>query len=207
MSDTQHMTASPSRTALGIVVLLLVATPILLRLADEATMSLTAGNQPNETYCCGVYHPATDLQLVCVADPSTFLETATDRLGLPPDCAELSLPKGTPSGCRVALHQETGGCRVKTITELSGAYRFLAGARMNVNTANVEDLSLLPGIGEVKASAIVEYRSQHGAFQSLDDLESVYGIGPQTASRIAPYIEISAPPHRGTTETTEQLTP
>lgn len=49
---------------------------------------------------------------------------------------------------------------------------------VNVNTAGVQQLCLLPGIGAAKAQAIVEYRDKNGPFASLDSLSSVSGIGP-----------------------------
>ncbi len=47
---------------------------------------------------------------------------------------------------------------------------------VNVNTADVSELTRLPGIGEAKAKAIIEYRAEHGPFASLADLEKVSGI-------------------------------
>lgn len=62
--------------------------------------------------------------------------------------------------------------------------------RLNPNTAPAEALALLPGIGPVRARAIVEFRQQHagGPFRSGDDLQQVRGIGPKTAGRIAPLL-------------------
>jgi competence protein ComEA len=50
--------------------------------------------------------------------------------------------------------------------------------RVNVNTARVDELAAIPGIGEERARAIVNYRDQNGPFRSVDDLLSVRGIGP-----------------------------
>lgn len=50
-------------------------------------------------------------------------------------------------------------------------------AAVNINTATAEELKALPGIGPSKAEAIVAYRSQNGAFKSVDDLKNVKGIG------------------------------
>lgn len=55
---------------------------------------------------------------------------------------------------------------------------------ININTASIELLETLPGIGPAKASAIVQYRQQHGAFQRLEDLLNVKGIGPATFESI-----------------------
>jgi competence protein ComEA len=53
----------------------------------------------------------------------------------------------------------------------------LAGP-VHLNTATPEQLDALPGIGPVTAQKIVDYRTQHGAFHSVDELDAISGIGP-----------------------------
>lgn len=48
---------------------------------------------------------------------------------------------------------------------------------LNINTATVEQLMQIKGIGEKKAQAIVEYRKSHGPFKKVEELELVKGIG------------------------------
>lgn len=48
---------------------------------------------------------------------------------------------------------------------------------VNINTAPITELSKLKGIGQVKAKAIVDYRSTHGKFASIEALANVPGIG------------------------------
>ena len=49
---------------------------------------------------------------------------------------------------------------------------------VQLSTATAEQLDALPGIGPVTAQKIVDYRSQHGAFSSVDELDAIPGIGP-----------------------------
>lgn len=60
----------------------------------------------------------------------------------------------------------------------------LAFAKVNINTANADELTTLKGIGESKAALIIAYREEHGEFKSLDDLTKVKGIGEATLVRI-----------------------
>ncbi len=61
---------------------------------------------------------------------------------------------------------------------------------VNVNTATETELETLPGIGSAKAIAIVKYRSRHGNFNSIDDIDDVPGIGPATIDLFRAYIKI-----------------
>lgn len=53
---------------------------------------------------------------------------------------------------------------------------------VNVNTANVQELATLAGIGPTRAQAIVDYRDSNEPFRSLDDLTKVPGVGQKIIS-------------------------
>jgi competence protein ComEA len=56
--------------------------------------------------------------------------------------------------------------------------------KININSASAEQIaSAMTGIGESKANAIVDYRSSHGKFKSVQDLENVDGIGSKTVEK------------------------
>ena len=60
---------------------------------------------------------------------------------------------------------------------------------LNVNTATVEELQTLPNIGEATAQRIVDYRTQHGNFTSVDALQNVKGIGVKTLEKLRPFVD------------------
>lgn len=63
-----------------------------------------------------------------------------------------------------------------------------AGTKININQADEAELQSLPHIGPVMAARIVAYRKSHGAFQNLDDLNAVQGIGAKTIEKLQPLI-------------------
>lgn len=55
---------------------------------------------------------------------------------------------------------------------------------LNINTANVEELTKIKGVNEVKAKLIVKYREDNGAFKNFDELKNVKGISDEIIENI-----------------------
>ncbi len=68
----------------------------------------------------------------------------------------------------------------------------LEGERINVNTAGYYDLMRLPGIGEKRARAILDWREEHGGFSAPEQLLEIRGIGEKTLEGLLPYIELGS---------------
>ena len=61
---------------------------------------------------------------------------------------------------------------------------------VNINTASATQLQMLPGVGEVRARAILSERKDRGGFKSVDDLRAVKGVGDSLLDRMRPYIAL-----------------
>lgn len=61
---------------------------------------------------------------------------------------------------------------------------------VNINTASKKELDALPGIGEVLAQRIIDYRSANGPFSTVDELTKVKGIGEKTLEKLKPYATV-----------------
>jgi len=64
---------------------------------------------------------------------------------------------------------------------------------VNVNTATVEQLQLLPNVGPAVAARIVEHREKNGPFKAAEDLMLVRGIGEKSFEKLRPYVATSGP--------------
>ncbi|MBF0643954.1 helix-hairpin-helix domain-containing protein [Desulfuromonas acetoxidans] len=60
----------------------------------------------------------------------------------------------------------------------------LAGTAVNINTATVEQLQSVNGIGQKTAEKIVAYRTSHGTYSSVDQLCNIKGIGKASLSKM-----------------------
>ena len=89
-----------------------------------------------------------------------------------------ALPAVTESG--------TGDCNTVETSGLPDSGNGL----ININTAGMDQLCGLPGIGESKAAAILSYREQYGPFGSVDELMQVSGIKEGTLEKIRELITV-----------------
>lgn len=73
-------------------------------------------------------------------------------------------------------------------TQMSQVAVAEASAKVKLNQATVEQLAAVPGLGKVKAQAIIDYVQEHGAIKSESELIKVKGIGEKLAARVAQHV-------------------
>lgn len=91
---------------------------------------------------------------------------------------------------RVTVTRDGDSAAASSSEQDSRPVSLLEGEVINVNTATAADLQRLPGIGEAKARAILDWREEHGPFESPEDLMEVSGIGPGIFEDIQAYVTV-----------------
>ena len=100
-----------------------------------------------------------------------------------------TLGSGRSRGAGWRAHLATAALLLFALPALAGTPP-LEGV-VNINTATVEQLTLLPGVGESRARAILAMREERGAFKSIDELADVRGIGDKMIAKLKPHLRVS----------------
>ena len=74
--------------------------------------------------------------------------------------------------------------------EPSGPQEVLVEKSVNINTATLEELDRLPGVGPAIAQRIIDYRERNSGFYDIEELMDVSGIGEKTFAKLEPYITV-----------------
>lgn len=102
----------------------------------------------------------------------------------------LTLAARLTDGCRVYVPRvgevATGG--VVPLEEQTASATMADGAVVSINSATVDELDSLPGVGPAIANDIVNYRETNGPFTSVDQLTDVPGIGPAKLEQLRPLV-------------------
>lgn len=93
-----------------------------------------------------------------------------------------------PNKNQVTESQDTSDQEL--ITEPAAQENDKNSGKININTANVGDLTQLSGIGQKKAEKIIEYRQDKGSFKQIEDLKNVSGIGDKTFESLKDQITV-----------------
>ncbi|MGI5118473.1 helix-hairpin-helix domain-containing protein [Marinactinospora thermotolerans] len=138
---------------------------------EPGVVSLPSGARVTDAIeAAGGPLPGTDTGLLNLARPLTDGEQVL--VGVTPS------PGALPSG----------------VGAVSGVPGSPADAPIDLNTATVEQLDALPGVGPVLAGRIAEYRAANGGFTSVEQLREVTGIGERRFDELGPLVRVDGPP-------------
>jgi len=165
----------------GVVALLVlvVAGKLLLRPARPAVpppvrLAARAADRPATNVFVNVVGAVRRPGLYRLKDGSRVAD-AVRRAGGPTPKAQielLNLAARIADGEQIVVPRRGAGGVVAT--QGGGA----AAGPVHLNSATIEQLDALPGVGPVTAQKILDYRQQHGAFGSVNELDAISGIGP-----------------------------
>lgn len=154
-----------------------------------------AGEQPAQSGAAGGVEVVVDVAGkvrrpgIAVLPPGSRVVDAIEAAGgarRGVDLAGLNLARVVVDGEQILV----GAAPAAGVAGSVGAPAAGDGALVNLNAADQAALESLPGVGPVTAEAILAWRSEHGAFTSVDELLEVDGIGEATLADIAPHVTL-----------------
>jgi competence protein ComEA len=169
------------------------STPVAVAAVPTVLVSPTPTPTPTPTVVVHVLGAVRRPGLVSLPQGARVADAITQAGGLTAaaDPGELNLAAVVADGSQLVI-----GTRARPRGEVRGAGAqggaggSGASATVSLNTATLEQLDTLPGVGPVTAQRILDWRTQHGRFTAVTELQEVDGIGPKTYADIAPNVRI-----------------
>ena len=108
------------------------------------------------------------------------------------DPSMLNLVAPLTDGQRLHIPSHADSTEQQSLSPVTGERSpVISPAKININTASLEELDTLPGIGEITAQKIIAYRLAHGPFPNIEAIMDVEGIGEGTFADIEQLISVS----------------
>ncbi|WDF81631.1 helix-hairpin-helix domain-containing protein [Lacticaseibacillus pabuli] len=106
------------------------------------------------------------------------------------DEENLAIPTRGASNASQTVAAGTATAGSAGVTAASGSATAGAGAQVNLNSATVDQLQTISGVGPKRAQDILAYRDEHGGFKKVADLKEVSGIGDKMFANIEPHVTV-----------------
>ena len=160
----------------GIFSLIALAVLFLIGLVEDDTSPLESPSPPVKKISVYVSGQVKNISVVELEDTGNlrFVDAVNMAGGLTDlaDTEAVNLAAPLTDGQHVRIPTKEISLQTKNFSSSSSS-----GDLVNINTADAEELATLKGIGSSLAQRIVDYREQHGAFKSVDEIKNVRGIG------------------------------
>lgn len=149
----------------------------------DNAQTVSAGEKRLTVYVCGaVQHPG----VYELAEGSRVYEALALAGGVTDEALPTAVNQAQPL---------TDGEMIEILTvdqamEHETAQEAESDGRVNINTADAEELKTLPGIGEAKAASIIAYREKNGAFAAIEDIKNIEGIKDGVFAKLEDCIKV-----------------
>jgi len=180
----------PQRVVVGLIVLGLAVMVLQVLSRVEGVYSGRSQKLTSRRGDCVYQVFIDDMPLgVACADQPTSITALLDILG--EKSANRWVNHSDPVRCNRIIRLST-----KTLSasdeKLPGRVLLLAGKRIDINTADAENLSAVPGLGRSLARKVVRFRDSYGPFPRIEDLARVPGIGTEKIRRLEAYLKVGS---------------